>query len=182
MSFLRLKKMAKFAHGRILDIGFAQLPNPYLKGTVIGFDRSNAVKKTNYRSLVVGNAENFCFASKVFDTIIAGEFIEHLENPIQFLRDCYNILKPDGSLILSTPNPYYPPYIILNWLLIRKYFYAEEHLFAFTPRLMMRLCERAGFKVEHLLSGGMILPFGQRQITIPVPRAICYHIIYICKK
>ncbi len=39
-----------------------------------------------------------------FDSIIASEIIEHLENPRNFARECFKLLAPGGRLILSTPN------------------------------------------------------------------------------
>lgn len=50
---------------------------------------------------------NECFAEKLphkFQTIIASEIIEHLENPRHFARECFMLLEPGGRLILSTPN------------------------------------------------------------------------------
>lgn len=40
----------------------------------------------------------------IFDSIIATEIIEHIENPRHFARECFKLLKPSGKLILSTPN------------------------------------------------------------------------------
>jgi SAM-dependent methyltransferase len=42
-----------------------------------------------------------------FDTIVAGELIEHLDNPGLFLTAVRRHLKPGGKLILTTPNPFY---------------------------------------------------------------------------
>jgi 2-polyprenyl-3-methyl-5-hydroxy-6-metoxy-1,4-benzoquinol methylase len=39
-----------------------------------------------------------------FDAVIAAEVIEHLENPREVAREWYRILKPGGTLVLSTPN------------------------------------------------------------------------------
>ena len=39
-----------------------------------------------------------------FDLIVSTEGIEHLENHYAFLRETHRILKPGGSLILTTPN------------------------------------------------------------------------------
>jgi SAM-dependent methyltransferase len=39
-----------------------------------------------------------------YDAVTATEIIEHLENPRQFLRQCFAALKPGGKLLLSTPN------------------------------------------------------------------------------
>lgn len=39
-----------------------------------------------------------------FDYVLAIEIIEHLENPYKLIRDCYKLLKDNGTLIVSTPN------------------------------------------------------------------------------
>lgn len=39
-----------------------------------------------------------------YDMVAAIEIIEHLESPRKFLRDCKALLKPDGHLLVSTPN------------------------------------------------------------------------------
>jgi len=42
------------------------------------------------------------------DLIIASEVIEHVESPERFLADIGRHLRPDGSMILTTPNGYGP--------------------------------------------------------------------------
>jgi len=44
------------------------------------------------------------FPDNNFDQVIFLETIEHVENPVGFLREIHRILKPGGSLIISTPN------------------------------------------------------------------------------
>lgn len=39
-----------------------------------------------------------------FDCVVCLEGIEHLENPWQFIRQCRHLLRPEGILLLSTPN------------------------------------------------------------------------------
>ena len=39
-----------------------------------------------------------------FDYISCIEGIEHLENHFGFIRECHRVLRPNGRLILSTPN------------------------------------------------------------------------------
>lgn len=51
-----------------------------------------------------GNAETFSMDEK-FDVIAAGELIEHLGRPAAFLERCEKHLKPQGKIILTTPNP-----------------------------------------------------------------------------
>jgi len=40
----------------------------------------------------------------LYDMVCCIEIIEHLENPSRFLRDCRRLVKPGGTVILSTPN------------------------------------------------------------------------------
>jgi len=42
---------------------------------------------------------------KKFDVIVAGEFIEHLENTGTFLKNVGRHLKKNGVFFLTTPNP-----------------------------------------------------------------------------
>lgn len=39
-----------------------------------------------------------------FDLIISAEVIEHLENPRAVVREWFRLLRPNGTLIFSTPN------------------------------------------------------------------------------
>ena len=41
---------------------------------------------------------------RTFDVVISTEGIEHLENHYSFLREANRVLKPGGTLILTTPN------------------------------------------------------------------------------
>lgn len=181
MSKLRMQKIAKEAKGRILDIGFAAMPNEYLSGEVVGFDTERVSRPNNYSLTVVGDAKNIreILKEEKFDTVVAGEILEHLENPIKFLQDCYKLLNKNGLLIISTPNPYYPPEIIFNWFMEKKHLYCKNHLFLFPPRWMARILEYTGFNLRKTISGG--IPVSQN-ISIPSPRFICHHMIYVAKK
>lgn len=44
------------------------------------------------------------FEDETFDYITSVEGIEHLENPFKCIREFARVLKPDGTLILTTPN------------------------------------------------------------------------------
>jgi 2-polyprenyl-3-methyl-5-hydroxy-6-metoxy-1,4-benzoquinol methylase len=49
------------------------------------------------------NKQDFEFP-KQYDVIIAVEIIEHIENPWNFMRAIRRALKPEGVILLSTPN------------------------------------------------------------------------------
>lgn len=39
-----------------------------------------------------------------FDSVVAIEVIEHVENHYHFLRECCRVVKPHGRIVISTPN------------------------------------------------------------------------------
>lgn len=49
------------------------------------------------------DAANIPVAENSFDGIILSEVLEHIENPIDVLREIYRILKPGGLLLMCTP-------------------------------------------------------------------------------
>ncbi len=44
------------------------------------------------------------FEAESFDVITAFQFIEHIESRKEFLKECLRVLKPGGSLLVTTPN------------------------------------------------------------------------------
>lgn len=67
---------------------------------IILYKPADAARQDHYKQ---ASAEQFEFET-VFDKIYAGDIIEHLSNPGMFLDACAKVLKPEGELILTTPN------------------------------------------------------------------------------
>jgi SAM-dependent methyltransferase len=44
------------------------------------------------------------FAAAAFDVVVSQEGVEHLENLALFFRECRRVLRPAGSLWITTPN------------------------------------------------------------------------------
>lgn len=175
----RLKLISKYASGKVLDVGFAYTPNKYLKN-VIGLDIVKADKPENYLEVYKGNAMNMPFKDKTFDSITAGDVIEHLENPAQFLRECKRVLKNDGTLIISTPNAAFLPLQPLEILFIKKFYFNDTHINLFQPRIMYKLLRYSGFDLIKRKGAGIYIPF--TKYTLPMLTSLSQHVIYIAKK
>lgn len=50
------------------------------------------------------NKDKLPFLDGKFDTIVAGEVVEHLYNLPFFINECKRVLKKNGRLIITTPN------------------------------------------------------------------------------
>jgi SAM-dependent methyltransferase len=179
----RRSTLAKLAKGKILDVGYNETPNDFLKGA-IGFDKNIWNKPGNYSKFVQGDCCQLSkyFREKSFDTIIAGETIEHLENPSQFLREAKKVLKDNGLLLISTPNPYNILTMFAN-IFFKKPSYAS-HINLFTFRTMIELCNYTGWKCEKVsdASGGINIWAKKRDFFLPFPKPFCYQFIYVLKK
>ncbi len=60
---------------------------------------------TKGRNTILSDAEHMPFKGSSFDLITCFETIEHLHNPELMLNDVYQILKPNGVFLFSTPTP-----------------------------------------------------------------------------
>ncbi|MCP6718047.1 MAG: class I SAM-dependent methyltransferase [Patescibacteria group bacterium] len=114
---------------------------------IIGLDNNKRLaKKLNLKNQVIGNADDLPFKDETFDTIIMAELLEHTYSPQSFISEAKRVLKTNGLLILTTPNPY-ALHRILRFLLKREDSIGDEdHKLFYTPNAIERLLK--GFKVE----------------------------------
>jgi 2-polyprenyl-3-methyl-5-hydroxy-6-metoxy-1,4-benzoquinol methylase len=74
---------------------------------VTSVDLPTITKAAHHRRVswvVAGDAEQLAFTSNTFDIVVASEMVEHLWNPSNFLDEVYRVLKPNGHLIIETPE------------------------------------------------------------------------------
>ncbi len=133
--------------GKILDIGFAacslheKIMQRFPQKDVFGVDIESVPDNPNYRQ---GSAEKIPFESAFFDSLLAGELIEHLKKPELFVREANRVLKKNGKMIITTPNR--------NSMVNRltRSYYAPLHFSLFSVPELRRLLEKNGFSVEQL--------------------------------
>jgi hypothetical protein len=78
------------------------------------------------------------------EVIVAGELLEHLENPLQFLKGFAGCARLAGAtLVLTTPNSTALHNVLIG--LARRESTHHDHLCIFSYKTLATLCTRAGF-------------------------------------
>ncbi|MDD5633662.1 MAG: class I SAM-dependent methyltransferase [Candidatus Omnitrophica bacterium] len=110
--------------------------------------RTNNVDNIHY---VCAPMENY-MKDKAYDLILMYESMEHIFNPEYMLSKIYNLLKPGGKLILSTPNSRrFDIYLfrLLGYFKRKQYSYEvyEDHVREYSYGQIKRMLEAKGFRI-----------------------------------
>lgn len=116
----RFEKLAKyFKGGSYADIGVFDSPMPKLlserfpEASIHALDFAPQVIKLmqpqapKVKYMRVDDAMKLPFADESMDYVVAGEIIEHMESPKDFVAECLRVLIPGGWLAVSTPHEEY---------------------------------------------------------------------------
>ncbi|MCK6552210.1 class I SAM-dependent methyltransferase [Myxococcota bacterium] len=85
------------------------------------------------------------FPDRSFDRVFALEILEHVPEPLRLLQEAARVLKDDGRLILSVPNPYYYMELVNE---LRGFPDTEGHIFAYPTASLNALLALAGLESE----------------------------------
>jgi SAM-dependent methyltransferase len=150
---------------RVLDLGCVQhvLSNVDKKSwlhahirkhasSVLGVDlleaEVEALRQMGY-DMIAADVETMQLGN-VYDVVVAGDIIEHLANPGALLARVHEHLEPDGTFIITTPNPV--TFLrFIRMLLLGSVGGNEEHTCWFTRRTMRRLAGMYGFTVKQIV-------------------------------
>ena len=88
---------AHASDGRTLDIGAQNGPYAAFFPNRVALDirRGSGVQ-------VLGDAQNLGIASEAFDVVLCTEVLEHLREPQQGIDEMFRVLRPGGTLLLTT--------------------------------------------------------------------------------
>jgi 2-polyprenyl-3-methyl-5-hydroxy-6-metoxy-1,4-benzoquinol methylase len=147
--------------GKLLDVGCGA--GAYLgfmrdQGwNVVGIDfDEEAVKNAREQFGVNAHSlqlEEMNFPDAHFDAITMNHLIEHVPDPIKLLRECQRVLKPNGSIVVTTPNS-----DSLGHQMYSKHWRGLEpprHLHIFSPASLHLLARNAGFSNIDVFTTGV---------------------------
>lgn len=88
--------------------------------------------------------------TSMFDIIFVCQVVEHDHDPLLFFQTVGRILKPDGMVIVTTPNhdTMWRKIMGKRWIGYQH----PEHLFFFTPSTLSTLMSKSGLQVTHIRS------------------------------
>jgi len=141
----RIEFLRKRIKGKTLDVGYycCTLHEEVLKvagrKNTFGID-TECPKNTKYYKKA--KAENIPFKANTFETVVAGELVEHLAKPEPFFKEASRVLKKGGRILITTPN---------KDSLLNRIFHNNEaplHLFLFNTEILESMLKRNGFEIE----------------------------------
>lgn len=123
--------------GKILEVGCGGGGNiRYFKDRGVKIQGIDPIKIEGLGDMVVGRAEKLPFEQNKFDTILMLDVLEHIEDDLQALKECYRVIKPGGRLILAVP--------IYSWMWSR-WDKVMEHTRRYEVDRLTKLIKRVGF-------------------------------------
>lgn len=163
---LRLKQIAPYqSKGKALDIGCG--PGYFLTAAqklgfdVYGLDPSDYIvevaQKTWGEKVQLGLIETANYAPESFDLIVAFDTFEHIYEPKKFLQAIHKVLKPNGVLAITTPNPKSLLAKISgkNWVSFK----LPEHVFYWAPDTIRKVLEEQ-FEILEIRRAGQYATLG----------------------
>lgn len=95
-------------------------------------------------SAIVADALKLPFEDNSFDSIVASEIIEHVEDPSKFVKGLIRCLKPGGKLIITTPYKEVLRYSLC--IHCNKMTPINAHLHSFDEQKLKNLYDSGSFK------------------------------------
>jgi SAM-dependent methyltransferase len=132
--------------------------------------------------VLLGPVEGQALPEGSYDAIVLSDVLEHLPDPVTTLRACVRLLKPDGALVVQTPQypdgPSYAEMVAgrLAFLQMIDDKVAAEHLYVFSRRSARRLMESLGCPVVDFVPAffhsDMYFVASRRELRRPAPAEV----------
>ena len=138
--------------GRILEIGsghgfFLEMMRKKgfkMTGIEVSKEKQKILKKVTKAKILSININENNPEIGFFDTIVFFHVLEHMREPIDFLKKCKKLLKPKGKIVVEVPN-----YDDFQLKLNKKYsefYWQRAHISYFTPKILRKVFQKNHFK------------------------------------
>lgn len=95
--------------GRVVDYGAGDQPYRSLFLQTDSYDGADFPGIGNNQIILTSEYE-LSVSDEVADAVVSFQVLEHVRRPELYLKECFRVVKPDGTLLLSTHGqwPYHP--------------------------------------------------------------------------
>jgi len=114
-------------------------------------ETAGKIAKAKYKNVFIGDMKEANFQNNFFDCIVIQDALDHSNNPMDVVRQCYGLLKENGLLLIKVHN--------IDCLLAKiskSKFYAiipPDHLTYFNLKTLKLLLANNGFKyINHFFN------------------------------
>lgn len=139
-------------HTRLLEIGsgsgaFLDAVRPYV-GDLLGMEPNEPSRDWIEGQMglpVMERLADVLREAKSFDLVLLFHVIEHVPDPVRFLKSLSQLLRPDGRLVIEVPNVddvLVAVYQIPTYL---RFYYQKAHLYYFSVDTLAMALNQAGF-------------------------------------
>lgn len=164
----KLRFYRKGKYSNLLDIG---------GGTEVQYKKELSIITNKYHNLEISKAKNVDIVGSVYklpiesnsyDLVTLFMVLEHLNEPIMALKDCFRVLKNGGYLVITT---------VQYW---HTHNYPDD-FYRYTKQGLEYLCKKAGLKIVDIwsLGGPFLVLFHMIEINLnDFPRvlfSICFY-------
>jgi len=158
----RIAYLSSLARGRdVLDIGIvehfleaANNPNwlhrhiASAASSCLGVDLLPEVEKLAANGFNVRVADLAAAPlDQTFDLIVAGEVLEHIDAPGSFMKNCAAMLRPNGRLALTVPNPWHINAVIKSAARRQTFVDSTDHVGWYDASTLLELGQRSGLQL-----------------------------------
>ncbi len=157
-----LKPFVKNLRGKILDVGCADgtltakiaeyVPKTQVTGLDL-YEKAIAYAKRRYpnANFVVADARKLPFRSRLFETVICVETLEHIPNNRKVVDEIFRVLKKDGTLLIIQDTDSLVFNLIWGiWTKWKGKVWQGAHVNCMKPQEIRTLLKNMGFKIINM--------------------------------